>query len=69
MDKSALCVYIDIFSMSTSSMGLAPLHEEIYFDFARRFFAAKKGSLSEEAFHIIYQTFDGITYNVQQISK
>lgn len=55
------------FFQSTSSMGLEPLHEEIYYDFARRFFEAKKGSFSEEAFHLIYQTFDGITYNVQQI--
>ena len=55
------------FYQSTSSMGLAPLHEEIYYDFARGFFEAKKGSLAQEVFHAIYHTFDGITYNVQQI--
>lgn len=55
------------FFQSTASMGLPPLHEEIYYDFARHFFEAKKGGLSEESFHSIYQTFDGITYNVQQI--
>lgn len=55
------------FYQSTASMGLLPLHEEIYYDFARHFFEAKKGSLTEESFHTIYQAFDGITYNVQQI--
>lgn len=55
------------FYQSTASMGLLPLHEEIYYDFARHFFEAKKGSLAEESFHTIYQAFDGITYNVQQI--
>ena len=55
------------FYQSTVSMGLSPIHEEIYYDFASRFFEAKKGSLSKESFHVIYHTFDGITFNVQQI--
>lgn len=55
------------FFQSTSSIGLHPLHEEIYYAFAKRFFEAKKGSLSEEMFHVIYQRFNGITWNIQQI--
>ena len=35
------------FYQSTAMMTLEPLHEEIYFDFARRFFLAKKGSIDE----------------------
>lgn len=55
------------FYQSTVSMGLEPLHEEIYYDFARRFFEEKKGNLSQETFHYIYQRFDGVTRNVQLI--
>lgn len=55
------------FYQSTSSMGLYPLHEEIYYDFAKRFFEMKKGSLSKDVFHTIYQQFDGITFSVHQV--
>ena len=55
------------FYQSTASMGLSPLHEEIYYDFASRFFETKKGSLSREMFSIIYKRFGGITQNIQQI--
>jgi len=55
------------FYQSTVGMGLYPLHEEIYYDFARRFFEAKKGRLSKEIFHTIYTQFDGVTANIQQI--
>jgi hypothetical protein len=55
------------FYQSTSSMGLNPLHEEIYYGFARQFFEAKKGSLSQEVFHTLYQRFNGITLSIQQI--
>lgn len=55
------------FYQSTVSMGLEPLHEEIYYDFARRFFEEKKGSFSQETFHYIYQCFDGVTRNIQLI--
>lgn len=51
----------------TVSMGLEPLHEEIYYDFARRFFEKKKGSISTEVFHNIYQRFEGVTRNIQLI--
>lgn len=55
------------FYQSTVSMGLYPIHEEIYYDFARRFFETRKGSLTKEVFHAIYTRFDGITSNIQQI--
>lgn len=55
------------FYQSTASMGLIPLHEEIYCDFACRFFEAKRGSISREVFSTIYQRFYGITQNIQQI--
>ena len=42
------------FYQSTQLMSLEPLHEEIYYDFARKFFEAKKGSLSQQVFHNIY---------------
>lgn len=53
------------FYQSTVSMGLEPLHEEIYYDFAKRFFEGKKGTLSSEVFHEIYHRFDGVTRNIQ----
>jgi predicted transcriptional regulator len=55
------------FYQSTTGMGLYPLHEEIYYDFARRFFEARRGSLSKEIFHVIYTRFGGITANIQQM--
>jgi AAA+ ATPase superfamily predicted ATPase len=55
------------FYQSTVGMGLYPLHEEIYYDFANRFFETKKGRLSKEIFHAIYTQFDGVTANIQQI--
>ena len=53
------------FYQSTVSMGLEPLHEEIYYDFSKRFFEGKKGTLSSEVFHDIYHRFDGVTRNIQ----
>ena len=55
------------FYQSTVSMGLEPLHEEIYYVFARRFFEQKKGSISPEVFQYIYHRFDGVTRNIQLI--
>ena len=55
------------FYQSTVSMGLEPLHEEIYYEFARRFFEYKKGSISQEVFNYIYQRFDGVTRNIQLV--
>ena len=53
------------FNQSTVSIGLEPLHEEIYYDFTRRFFEAKKGSFSQEMFHHVYNRFDGVTRSIQ----
>jgi len=36
------------FYQSMVTMGLEPLHEEIYYQFANRFFENKKGSFSTE---------------------
>ena len=55
------------FYQSTQLMELNPLHEEIYYDFARRFFEAKKGSISQEIFHSLYQRFDGYTWYIQAV--
>jgi hypothetical protein len=55
------------FYQSTVAMGLEPLHEEIYYQFANRFFEGKKGSLSAEVFHSIYNRFNGVTRNIQLI--
>ena len=55
------------FYQSTQLMNLEPLHEEIYYVFANKFFESKKGSFSEEMFHNIYQRFDGYTWYVQAI--
>lgn len=55
------------FYQSAVGMGLYPLHEEVYYDFAKHFFEAKKGYLSKDVFHYIYTQFDGITSNIQQI--
>ena len=53
------------FYQSTVSMALEPLHEELYYDYAKRFFEGKKGTLSSEVFHDIYHRFDGVTRNIQ----
>ena len=53
------------FYQSTVSMGLSPLYKEVYYDFARRFFEAKKGSLSEDVFYGLYQQLRGVTRSIQ----
>lgn len=53
------------FYQSTEFVNLQPLPEAVYYDFARRFFEARKGSLSEEVFHDVYQRFSGHTWYVQ----
>ena len=55
------------FYQSTAMMTLEPLHEEIYFDFARRFFLAKKGSIDESVFRQLYDQFDGYTWYMQSV--
>lgn len=53
------------FYQSTEFMNLQPIPEDAYYEFASRFFEAKKGSLSQEVFHDIYQRFDGYTWFIQ----
>lgn len=53
------------FYQSTEFMNLQPILEDAYYEFASRFFEAKKGSLSQEVFHDIYQRFDGYTWYIQ----
>lgn len=55
------------FYQSTAMMTLQPLHEEIYYDFASRWFEAKKGSFNEEVFHQLYTLFDGYTWYLQSV--
>lgn len=55
------------FYQSTASIGLAPINEEIYYDYANRLFEKKKGHLDREVFHYLYQRFDGVTYNIQAL--
>lgn len=55
------------FYQSTQLMNLEVLHEDVYYDFAKKFFEAKKGSFSQEVFHTIYQRFDGYTWYLQAI--
>lgn len=55
------------FYLSTSMMSLEPLHEEIYYDFAARFFNAKKGSMSPSVFSQLYKMFDGHTWYIQSV--
>lgn len=53
------------FYQSTEFMNLQPIQEDAYYEFARNFFEAKKGCLSQEVFHDIYQRFDGYTWYIQ----
>lgn len=55
------------FFQSTDMMSLQPLHEEIYYDFASKFFKAKGGDFSEEVFHRLYEQFDGYTWYMQSV--
>ena len=55
------------FYQSTTMMTLEPLHEEIYFDFASRFFKDKKGSIDENVFRQLYDQFNGYTWYMQSV--
>ena len=55
------------FYQSTETMGLLPLDEEVYYDFANRFFTEKKGWLDRQVFHELYARFDGYTGYLQSI--
>lgn len=55
------------FYQSTAIMAIEPLHKEIYYDFASRFFKNKKGELSEDVFNQLYNQFDGYTWYMQSV--
>ena len=55
------------FYQSTQLMSLEPLHEEIYYDFAKKFFEAKKGFFDRDVFRSLYRRFDGYTWYLQAI--
>lgn len=53
------------FYQSTEMMGLKPLDKDVYYAFCQHFFEEKDGSLDEEVFSGIYDTFEGHTWYVQ----
>lgn len=55
------------FYQSTETMGLLPLDEETYYNFANHFFIEKKGSLDRQIFHDLYERFDGYTWYIQSV--
>ena len=55
------------FYQSTAMMSLQPLHKEIYYDFANRFFTNRGGGFSEQVFNGLYQLFDGYTWYMQSV--
>ena len=55
------------FYQSTETMGLLPLDENIYYEFANRFFTQKKGILDRQVFHDLYARFDGYTWYIQSV--
>lgn len=56
------------FYQSTQFLSLAPLHEEVYADFACRFFEARRGgTLHRDVFHSIYSQFNGNTWCIQMV--
>lgn len=55
------------FYQSTDMMNLTPLDEETYYQFANRFFEAKKGGLNREVFHELYDIYDGYTWYIQSV--
>lgn len=67
MMEEMFCAPNRPFYQSTQLMNLESLHEETYYDFAKAFFEAKKGSFDRQVFHNIYQRFDGYTWYLQAI--
>lgn len=55
------------FYQSTETMGLLPLDEDIYYDFANHFFTEKRGLLDRQVFHDLYERFDGYTGYIQSV--
>ena len=55
------------FYQSAQLMMLSPLHEEIYYDYASRFFEQKRGLLDKDVFKRMYRSFDGYTWFIQAV--
>ncbi len=55
------------FYHSSSIMGLEPINEQTYLDFANRHLAKINKQISAEAFHGLYARFDGVTWYIQYV--
>ncbi len=55
------------FYHSSSIMGLEPIPEATYIDFANRHFAAIGKEMEADGFHYLYDRFDGITWYIQYV--
>lgn len=55
------------FYQSTETMGLLPIDEETYYEFANHFFVEKKGGLDRQVFHDLFERFDGYTGYMQSV--
>ncbi len=55
------------FYNSASLMGLESIREDVYLQFANHHLAKNDKLISAEAFHYLYQSFDGITWYIQYV--
>ena len=55
------------FYQSVITMGLAPISEEVYTDFAVRQFQKGEKSLDEAVVHEVYTRFSGVTSCLQRV--
>ena len=55
------------FYNSSSIMGLTPINEQTYLEFANRHFEKNDKQISPDAFHYLYQNFEGITWYIQYV--
>lgn len=55
------------FYNSATIMGLEPIDEQAYLEFANHHLAQSEKAISAEAFHYLYQRFDGTTWYLQYV--
>ena len=55
------------FYQSVITMGLAPISEEVYIEFAKRLFQKGEKSLDEAVVHEVYTRFSGVTSCLQRV--
>lgn len=55
------------FYHSSSIMGLEPIHEQTYLEFANHHLAKNNKEITFEAFHELYHQFGGITWYIQYV--